>query len=133
MASILIIDDENDVGESMRRILERAGFEVHVETAAESGIAAYQARRSDLVITDIVMPGVGGIGVIEAIRRADGGARIMAISGGGNFGPANYRPEAVTTSAYLAAAERTGADAVLTKPFSKSELLAAVGRLLPAG
>ena len=130
MATILIIDDEAEVGNALRRVLERAGHTVATATTSADGISQFEREPADLVITDIIMPKMHGVDVIAAIRALRGNTRIVAISGGGNFGPLEYQPEAITTSAYLAAAQRAGADAVLTKPFDKSDLLEAVNRLL---
>jgi CheY-like chemotaxis protein len=52
--------------------------------------------------------------------------RIIAISGGGNFGITDYKPDAIITSAYLAAARKAGAHALLTKPFQTAEVLHAI-------
>jgi CheY-like chemotaxis protein len=130
MPSVLIIDDEAEVSEALRRVLERAGFTVTTCLASEAGLAAFESAPTDLVITDIIMPKMHGIAVIKSIRAREPRTRIIAISGGGNFGPLDYKPEAITTSAYLAAAAQAGADAVLTKPFDKAELLDTVQRLL---
>ena len=130
MPSVMIIEDEVEVSDALRRVLERAGFTVTTWTASADGLAAFERAPADLVITDIVMPKMHGIAVIKAIRAQRQQTRIIAISGGGNFGPLEYQPEAITTSAYLAAATQAGADAVLTKPFDKSELLGTVERLL---
>ncbi len=130
MPSILIIDDEPEVSHALQRVLERAGLAVTVTMGSTEGLEAFEREPADLVITDIIMPKVHGIAVIKAIRARRPQTRIIAISGGGNFGPLEYQPEAITTSAYLAAATQAGADAVLTKPFDKSELLEAVQRLL---
>ncbi len=77
-----------------------------------------------------MMAKVHGIDVIRAIRAQNNPVRIIAISGGGNFGPLGYQPEAITTSAYLQAATKAGADAILTKPFDKDDLLSIVRQLL---
>ena len=130
MPSVLIIDDEAEVSQALRRVLERAGFTVATCLGGNEGLAAFQKDPADLVITDIIMPKVNGIALLQAIRAHRPKTRIIAISGGGNFGPLAYQPEAITTSAYLAAATEAGADAVLTKPFDKEELLAAVQRIL---
>ena len=133
MTEILIVDDEPDVRESLRRVLEKAGFAIRI--AASGGEALEQMRRSpvSLVITDIIMPGIDGIDAIAAIRAEFPQARIIAISGGGNFGRGGYQPEAITTSAYLAAAGKAGAHHVLTKPFDTAQLLDAVGRFVYVG
>jgi CheY-like chemotaxis protein len=48
--------------------------------------------------------------------------RIIAISGGGNFGISSYLPDAISTSAYLAACKAAGANGILAKPFETAEL-----------
>ena len=55
---------------------------------------------------------------------------VLAISGGGNFWPRGYKPEAITTSAYLAAAALAGADGLLAKPFGTLELLGVIRDVL---
>jgi two-component system response regulator AtoC len=130
MPSILVIDDEPEVGNALRRVLERAGFDVTTTTTGAEGIAILEREPADLVITDIMMAKVHGLDVIRAIRAQNNPVRIIAISGGGNFGPLGYQPEAITTSAYLQAATKAGADAILTKPFDKDDLLSIVRQLL---
>ena len=126
MSSILLIDDEEDVRDSVRMVLERSGFEVAAVSSAEEGIAAAESRKFDAVITDIIMPGINGVDAIKKIRKILPQVKILAISGGGNFGASAYKPEAITTTAYLQAAAEAGADGVLTKPFEKKELLESV-------
>jgi two-component system chemotaxis response regulator CheY len=130
MKSILLIDDEEDVRDSVRKVLELAGFRVVTASNGKDGIAAAEAADFDLVISDIIMPGLNGVDVIKAIRRLRPAARILGISGGGSFGVENYRPDAITTTAYLEAAIHAGADGLLTKPFERMELLKSVHELL---
>lgn len=129
MKNILLIDDEEDVRDSVERILEMAGFDVEAVSSAEEGLARIGEKDFDLVITDIIMPGINGVDAIKCIRRTSPDIRVLAISGGGNFGLDAYKPEAVTTAAYLQAATDAGADAILTKPFQKTELLQSIQRL----
>jgi DNA-binding response OmpR family regulator len=129
-ASILIIDDEPAVGKSLRRTLERAGFTVTISTSGIEGLETFQRSAPDIVITDIMMPKLHGIDVIRGIRERGSTTLIIAISGGGNFGRLRYEPDALTTSAYLLAAQQAGANAILTKPFEREELLTCVTSLL---
>lgn len=131
MASILVVDDEVEVGEVIRRVLERGGFAVRVVNSAAAALAAVAASEPDVVITDVIMPRQNGVDLIGALRTQSPRIRIVAISGGGAFGPSSYKPDAITTHAYLAAARQAGASAVLSKPFDMSDLLNAVRGLLP--
>jgi CheY-like chemotaxis protein len=90
-------------------------------------------RGADVVITDIIMPKINGVEAIDFIRKEFPSVRIIAISGGGNFGISAYQPNAITTSAYLAAAERAGAHMILTKPFESRDLIQAVEQVLGVG
>jgi CheY-like chemotaxis protein len=130
MARILIIDDEIDVRAVMAKVLERAGHEVEVAGSGADGFRAYEARGADIIITDIIMPGLNGVDLVRQLRDARFGGRIVAISGGGNLASAGYAPGAITTTAYLAAASKGGADAVLTKPFERQQLVDLVNSLL---
>ena len=95
------------------------------------GLEAVAQQPPDVVITDIIMPKVHGVELIKTLRERYPRIRIIAISGGGSFGPLAYKPEAISTHAYLAAAREAGAQEVLTKPFDLTDLIAAVRRLLP--
>ncbi|MDB6091079.1 MAG: response regulator receiver protein [Gammaproteobacteria bacterium] len=131
MASILVVDDEPEVGEAIRRVLARAGFLVAVANSAEDGLRRMDEQRPDIVITDVIMPKVHGLELITMLLSRHPRVRIIAISGGGSFGPLAYKPDAISTHAYLAAAREAGAQELLTKPFDMSDLLAAVRKLLP--
>jgi DNA-binding response OmpR family regulator len=83
------------------------------------------------VITDVIMPKTNGVELIKKLRAEYARVRVIAISGGGSFGPLSYKPDAISTHAFLAAAREAGAHEILTKPFDLSELLAAIRRQLP--
>jgi CheY-like chemotaxis protein len=131
MANILVVDDEVEVGVVLRRALERAGYTVSVANSAATGLEAVAQQVPDVVITDVIMPRVHGVELIKILRERHPRIRVIAISGGGSFGPLAYKPDAISTHAYLAAAREAGAQEVLTKPFDLTDLLAAIRRLLP--
>jgi DNA-binding response OmpR family regulator len=131
MACILVVDDEPEVGEAIRRVLERAGVSGAVATSADLGLLALEDDQPDIVVTDVIMPKVHGLDLIKIVRERYPRVRVIAISGGGSFGPLAYKPDAISTHAYLAAAREAGAEEILTKPFDMSDLLAAVRRQLP--
>jgi CheY-like chemotaxis protein len=109
---ILVVDDEPDLRYIMRRIFERAGHEV---TDAGHGLAALEAvHRSppDLVVTDMMMPVMGGVELIRQLRGDPTTAQIPIL--------------AASSDAQLAGL----ADVVLTKPWRSHQLLAAVNALL---
>jgi CheY-like chemotaxis protein len=133
MHSILVIDDEADVRDGIKRVLDRAGYSVRTIDNAEDAMTELKRLPADVVITDLIMPKISGVDAIDSILREFPAMRIVAISGGGNFDPASYQSAAITTTAYLAAAKRAGAHLVLTKPFESGELLAAVESVIGSG
>jgi len=130
VASVLVIDDEPDIRDSISQVLARVGFEVMTADNGVSGVEDYFRRPADVVIVDIIKPRSDGVEVIKKIRTKCPGARIIAISGGGSHGPHGYKPGSIATDAYLASARQSGADAVMSKPFHRSDLIAAVRSLL---
>lgn len=120
MANILVIDDEELALFTTREILEDAG---HTVASAGDGVTGLELLRSgefDLVITDMVMPHMEGTQLIAEIREQDARLPILAMSGSGRTGNADFSE----------AARQCGANAVLAKPFSEEELLNAIATCL---
>jgi CheY-like chemotaxis protein len=133
MHTILVIDDEVDVRDGIKRVLERAGFSVRTVDNAVDAMLELARAPADLVITDIIMPKMNGVDAIDAILKEFPAVGIIAISGGGNFDVTGYQPSSITTTAYLAAAKKAGAHSILTKPFESQELIDAVTRVIASG
>ena len=126
MKDVLIIDDDDAVRAALKRALVRSGHFVRTAASGADGLNELRARCADVVITDIIMPSQHGVDTIRAIVKEFPQVRIVAISGGGNYGVADYKPDAITTTAYLTEARHAGAHAVLTKPFETRDLLDAI-------
>lgn len=127
---VLVIDDEPDLLDLLSVILRREGFRVRTAATAQSGLNALKQEGAEVLITDIIMPTMSGIDVIAEVRARYPSTRVIAISGGGNFGPFNYQKDSITTCAYLAASERHGAHAVVAKPFDAWEIVAVIRRVV---
>lgn len=123
MPSILLVDDDDLSRGAVHKMLERAGFTVHSTGTGQAGLDFYRSHPTDLVITDLIMPDVDGLEVIQQLRRHDRGVRVLAISGGGR----------VDAEEYLSVARKFGATSVLSKPFTSQELKAAVDQTLAGG
>jgi DNA-binding response OmpR family regulator len=122
MKSVLVIDDDPVVCSVVQRVLERDGFTVASAGDAQSGLSRFAELNPDLVIVDILMPGKEGIATILELRETNPDARILAITGGGNFAAGDV----------LRIAELLGADNSLKKPFAPAKLLATVRSCLAA-
>jgi DNA-binding response OmpR family regulator len=120
MQLILVIDDDRAVRFTTQMILEDEGYEVICAVDGEQGLRAFERASPQLVITDIIMPNKEGIETIMQIRSRDSKTPILAISGGGRIGNADF----------LQMAQRLGANEILAKPFKPQELVAAARRLL---
>lgn len=120
MARILVIDDEPMVRDTIRQILEEAGFEIVLAKNGLLGEALYTVQPFDLVITDILMPEQEGIETIMNLRRITPDVKIIAVSGGGRIG--NFE--------FLGIAKKVGANVILPKPFDLDVLISTVRDLL---
>lgn len=115
-ARILAIDDEQLVRFTLQEILVEAGYEVIEASSGKLGLEILAKGGVDVVITDIVMPEMDGNAVIAKIQERWPDLPIIAISGSGR----------TMTHNYLAVTRELGVKNILTKPFSKNELLEAV-------
>jgi signal transduction histidine kinase/ActR/RegA family two-component response regulator len=110
---ILVVDDEPDVAEWLRRQLQRDQHFVAVAHDAPSGLRLYREQPFDLVLCDVVIPGMNGVELVRRLRAFDPHAQVLAMTG--------------HSGATLAAEMlEVGALAVLTKPFSAEDLQAAI-------
>ena len=66
---ILIVEDEAALCESLRRVFERDGYDVSTAGNAEAGLLLYEAGGHDLILCDILLPGMDGIEFLEAVRK----------------------------------------------------------------
>jgi DNA-binding response OmpR family regulator len=117
---ILLIEDDDALRDTLRKTFARAGYEVDDAPNGRAALQAYGRVRSDVVITDIVMPDKEGLETISELRRLAPNTKIIAISGAG-IGRADD---------YLGMARRLGASRILAKPFSGDEILAIVAEVL---
>lgn len=120
MPRILVIEDERQIREVLKQILEKSAYEVDLAEDGRRGLELYRKQAADLVITDIIMPNKDGLETIEELMAQNPHLPIIAISGG------------TGTKAQFAldVAKMCGAIRVLAKPFSRKEILEAVTELL---
>jgi PAS domain S-box-containing protein len=120
-ACILIIDDNEQVNAMLQDMLSNEGYRVLVAPSGLKGISLLRQEPVNLLITDMLMPAMDGIELIQEARRLLPSLKIIAMSGGG---------VGLTPDTYLGAAQHLGASSVLVKPFSRESLLKTVREML---
>lgn len=117
--TVLVADDEPNILLSIEFLMKREGHRVLVARDGTQALAAIRSERPDLVLLDVMMPGLSGFDVCQAVRADDSLAavRILMLTAKG-------RDTDVAKGLAL------GADAYMTKPFATQELAAEVRRLL---
>jgi DNA-binding response OmpR family regulator len=119
MKRILIIEDDRDIAELVRRYLEKAGFAVEVHASGREGLASLTAHPPDLLVLDLMLPHVSGAEICRAARATPTTALIPIIM-----------VTAKGDEAERIAGLEIGADDYIAKPFSPNELVARVRALL---
>jgi len=117
MSTVLVVDDKEMLRDSVAVTLQRAGFTVIGAADAQSALANISSRRPDCVVTDLKMPGMTGLELIEKIRHLDDELPIVLMTA---FGTIETAVKAM----------KLGAFDYITKPFEGDELLVAVKRAL---
>jgi two-component system, NtrC family, response regulator GlrR len=117
VSHILIVDDDADILKLLSMRLKAAGYDVRTETSAEAAMTASNATRPDLVISDLRMPGIDGIALMDQLHRSYPTLPFILLTAHGSI------PEAVT-------ATQRGAFGFLTKPFDSQTLLQQVKEAL---
>jgi DNA-binding NtrC family response regulator len=120
VTDILLIDDMAGVRRAVVAMLTRAGHQVTAAESGSQGMDLLRSRHFDLVITDMLMPGMDGADILIEVGSMPNRPRLIAISGGG----------AGMSAASALQLARLKADAFLEKPFDSEALLAAVDKLL---
>ncbi|MCT3000348.1 DNA-binding response regulator [Propionibacterium freudenreichii] len=119
MSRILIIEDEESYRDAMSFMLDREGFAVAAAPDGEQGLAEFDRNGADLVLLDLMMPGLPGIEVCKALRQRSDVPMIMVTA----------RDSEVDKVVGL----ELGADDYVTKPFSQRELVARIRAVLRRG
>ncbi|HBH30118.1 MAG: response regulator [Desulfofustis sp. PB-SRB1] len=114
---IFVIDDDQDLRESISEILQQDNFEVRSLATAEAALEELKAGTPSLAIVDNMMPGMGGMAFMPLLKQQCPGVKIIMIT-------------AFSTIDNAVAAMKSGADDYLAKPFKKDELIVAVRRNL---
>jgi two-component system alkaline phosphatase synthesis response regulator PhoP len=114
---VLVIEDDHHIAEGLKLNLSLQGYEVGIASNGVAGIQMWQEWRPDLIVLDIMLPGIDGLSILRNIRLEDEKIPILILSAKVET---NYKVKGL---AY-------GVDDYLTKPFSLEEFLLRVDRLL---
>jgi len=114
---ILVVEDEHHIAEGLRLNLQLQGYEVLIAETGTAGLSAWKQWEPDLIVLDIMLPGIDGISVLKSIRLEDERLPVLILS-------AKNSAEDRVKGLVL------GVDDYLSKPFNLDEFLLRVERLL---
>jgi len=120
MSLILVVDDDGDLCQNTIEILQNAGYQAMGADTAEAGLAQLTKHHFDLILLDVVMPGMWGQDALPLFRKQSPATDIIIMTA---FATVDNAVELM----------RTGAADYLTKPFDLDQLLTAVRRCLEEG
>ena len=119
MAKILVVDDDDNMRGLIRTILERRGHEVSEARDGLEGLARCDEHHPDLVVTDVVMPGIGGMALLSELQRRQSPPKVLVVSG------KRFQPD--DQWSVMAASGRVG---FMEKPFTPVQLAQSVHGLI---
>lgn len=116
MTRILVVEDEVSFSDPLSYLLEKEGYEVQVAESGPDAVSAFEADGADLVLLDLMLPGLSGIDVCRTIRQRSNVPVIMLTAKDGEIDKV--------------VGLEIGADDYVTKPYSSRELLARIKAVL---
>ena len=119
---VLLAEDEPNIVESLRFLLERAGFDISVESEGPAALESALAEPPDVLVLDVMLPGLDGYEILRRLRD-DRRTRALPILMLTAKGQRENRETALDF----------GADAFITKPFANAEIIEAVETLAGRG
>lgn len=117
LTSVMVVDDESSIRSAVEQWLSLSGFEVQLFSRAEECLAALPAHFAGVILSDVRMPGMGGLALLAEVQKRDADLPVILLTGHGDV------PMAVE-------AMRDGAYDFLEKPFSPETLLGSLRRAL---
>ncbi len=119
MSRVLIVDDDPSIRTTVAMLLRMEGHEVSVAADGAAGLAAARAAPPEVILSDLHMPGLTGLQLMQAVRAEPllAATRVVLLTG--------------VTGEPIAAADGSAPDAVLTKPFAREQLLATLAAFKP--
>jgi len=110
---VLIVDDEQSIRISLREFAVREGHEVDVAADADEALMLFEIHPADIVVTDVILPRIGGLELLRRVREKSSSVRVILITG-------------EPTVEYATEALRSGAVDFLSKPVLRKDFLAAL-------
>ena len=114
---LLIVEDEDTLCESLQRVFQREGYEVDIADSAESAFILLEEKSYDLIITDIILPGISGIELLVKYRKKNPSQKVIVIT-------------AFASLASAVEAIKAGACDFIVKPLMHDEMKRAVRNAL---
>lgn len=118
--SILIVDDEQNVSQLLKKVLSKQGYATYAAASAEEALEVINAHHINIVITDIKMPGMSGIELLKAIKDFDSSIAVILIT-------------AFATLETAVEALKMGARDYITKPFNLEEICLSISHIAGSG
>lgn len=116
---VLVVDDVSENRDALLELLDKVGFQTRGAASGEEALQVHQEWRSDLILMDIRMPGIGGIEAVRRLRSSGQQTPVLALTAS-SVGDTQQQ------------VDEAGADAYMLKPYGEDELLNRVGQLLGA-
>jgi two-component system, NtrC family, response regulator PilR len=117
MSRILVVDDERSMRDFLTILLKKQNHEVQTADSGESAVALLEQESFDLVLTDLKMPGIGGLDVLRRVKELEPATQVILMT-------------AFATTETAIEAMKQGARDYITKPFKVDELLVQVDKAL---